>query len=41
MLFAKPVDKDLVFSIRISDADTKPREKAELLYLLSRGTAQG
>lgn len=35
VLFSKPVDKDLVFAVRISDPDTKPAAKAELLYLLS------
>lgn len=35
VLFNKPVDKDIVFSVRISDADTKPKAKADLLYLLS------
>jgi len=35
VLFNKPVDKDLVFSVRISDPDMKPKAKAELLYLLS------
>ena len=35
MLFAKPVDQDLVFQVSICDAATKPSEKAELLFLMS------
>ncbi len=35
VLFNKPVDKDLVFSVRVSDGEMKPKAKAELLYLLS------
>jgi predicted type IV restriction endonuclease len=35
VLFNKPVDKDLVFKVRITDSEMRPRDKAELLYLLS------
>jgi len=35
VLFSKPVDKDLVFTVSISDPDMKPKEKTALLYLLS------
>lgn len=35
VLFSKPVDKDLVFALRITDSDMKPAAKADLLYLLS------
>jgi predicted type IV restriction endonuclease len=35
VLFGKPITQDLVFGISITDEDTKPKAKSELLYLLS------
>ena len=35
VIFGKPVDKDLVFSVSLFDDETTPKAKAELLYLLS------
>lgn len=34
--FAKPIQNVLVFEVRISDTDTKPADRAALLYLLSK-----
>ena len=35
VVFAKPVAQDLAFQVSICDAEMKPKDKAELLYLLS------
>lgn len=35
VLFGKPVDEDLAFAVSICDKETKPKDKVELLYLLS------
>jgi predicted type IV restriction endonuclease len=36
LLYQKPIDKDLVLQVTLSDTDKKPAQIAELLYLLSR-----
>jgi predicted type IV restriction endonuclease len=35
VLFTKPVETELVFEVSLLDEDMKPKEKVELLYLLS------
>jgi predicted type IV restriction endonuclease len=35
VLFTKPVDQVLVFSVSLLDEDMKPKDKVDLLYLLS------
>ena len=35
VVFAKPVNQDLVFEVSLLDEETPPAKKAELLYLLS------
>jgi predicted type IV restriction endonuclease len=35
VIFGKPVEKDLVFCVSLADDSTTPKEKADLLYLLS------
>ena len=36
VVFDKPVSQDLVFEVSLLDEDTKPAEKAALLYLISK-----
>jgi predicted type IV restriction endonuclease len=35
IIFSKPVDQELVFEVSLLDEEPKPREKVELLYLLT------
>ena len=35
VVFAKPVEEDLAFAVSICDKETKPKDKVDLLYLLS------
>lgn len=35
VVFGKPVEEDLAFAVSICDKETKPKDKVELLYLLS------
>jgi predicted transport protein/predicted type IV restriction endonuclease len=41
VVFAKPVNQDLVFEISLLDEETPPTKKAELLYLLSPEAQRG
>jgi predicted transport protein/predicted type IV restriction endonuclease len=41
VVFAKPVDQDLVFEVSLLDEETPPAKKAELLYLLSAEAQRG